>query len=64
MFGGNTVDDPLYAAVSAGQRYPGVEHWMPFFFEHLDHLAAYTEDASFVFDDQAKEAFADRQAQI
>ncbi|WP_197421294.1 transcription-repair coupling factor [Devosia sp. Root105] len=64
MFGGNTVDDPLYAAVSAGQRYPGVEHWTPFFYDELDHLAAYTEDAPFVFDDQAREAFADRQTQI
>ncbi len=64
MFGGNTVDDPLYAAVSAGQRYPGVEHWLAFFYDELDHLVAYTEDAPFVFDDQAKEAFVDRQAQI
>lgn len=64
MFGGNTVDDPLYATVSSGQRYPGVEHWTPFFYDELDHLAAYTEDAPFVFDDQAREAFADRQTQI
>ncbi len=64
MFGGNTVDDPLYAAVSAGQRYPGVEHWMAFFYDELDHLAAYAGDAPFVFDDQAKEAFADRQTQV
>jgi transcription-repair coupling factor (superfamily II helicase) len=64
MFGGNTVDDPLYAAVSSGQRYPGVEHWTPFFYDELDHLAAYTEDAPFVFDDQAREAFTDRQTQI
>ncbi|ODT24702.1 MAG: transcription-repair coupling factor [Kaistia sp. SCN 65-12] len=64
MFGGNTVDDPLYAAVSSGQRYPGIEHWTPFFYDELDHLAAYTEDAPFVFDDQAREAFTDRQTQI
>ena len=38
-FGGNTVDDPLYGAVSAGQRFPGVEHWLPFFYEHLTALA-------------------------
>jgi len=63
-FGGNTAGDPLYAAVSAGQRFPGFEHWMPFFYEELDQLAAYVGDAPFVFDDQAREAFADRQAQI
>src|SRR5690606_19744308 len=63
-FGGNTVDDPLYAAISAGQRYPGVEHWLPFFYEEMERLADYTGAAPFVFDDQAREAFADRQAQI
>ena len=46
------------------QRYPGIEHWLPFFYDHLDHLAAYTGDAPYVFDDQAREAFADRQKQI
>lgn len=64
MFGGNTVDDPLYAAVSASQRFPGIEHWLPFFYDHLDHLVAYSADAPYIFDDQAREAFADRQKQI
>jgi transcription-repair coupling factor (superfamily II helicase) len=63
-FGGNTGDDPLYGALSAGQRFPGHEHWLPFYYEHLDGLGAYTGDAPMVFDDQAREAFADRQAQI
>jgi len=63
-FGGNTVDDPLYGAISAGQRFPGHEHWLAFFYDHLDRLADYAGDAPFVFDDQAQEAFADRQAQV
>ncbi|MEO6015363.1 MAG: transcription-repair coupling factor [Devosia sp.] len=63
-FGGNTVDDPLYGAISAGQRFPGHEHWLAFFYDHLDRLGDYTGDAPLVFDDQAREAFADRQAQI
>ena len=33
LFGGDTGDDPLYEAVSAGQRYPGMEHWLPLFHE-------------------------------
>ena len=37
-FGGNTVDDPLYGAVSAGQRFPGLEHWLAFYYDHLDRL--------------------------
>ncbi len=63
-FGGNTAGDPLYAAISAGQRFPGAEHWMPFFYERMDRLADFTGDAPFLFDDQASEAFADRQTQI
>jgi len=63
-FGGNTVDDPLYGAISAGQRYPGFEHWLAFYYDHLDRLADYTGEAPFIFDDQAREAFADRQVQI
>src|SRR6185437_221078 len=63
-FGGNTAGDPLYAAVSAGQRYPGVEHWLPFFYETMEGLAAYVGDAPFVFDDQSRAAFSDRQTQI
>lgn len=63
-FGGNTVDDPLYAAVSAGTRYPGIEHWLPLFYDHMDALADYTAGAPFFFDEQAAEAFAERQTQI
>ena len=36
LFGGSTGDDPLYEAVSSGQRYPGQEHWLPLFHEHLE----------------------------
>ena len=64
MFGGNTGDDPLYGAISAGQRFPGLEHWLAFYYDHLDRLGDYTGDAPVIFDDQAREAFADRQAQV
>lgn len=63
-FGGNTVDDTLYASVSGGSRYSGTEHWLPFFYDHMDRLADYVADAPFVFDDQAAEAFAERAEQI
>ncbi|MCR6634672.1 transcription-repair coupling factor [Devosia sp.] len=63
-FGGNTVDDTLYASVSGGSRYSGTEHWLPFFYDHMDRLAGYVGDAPFVFDDQAAEAFAERAEQI
>ena len=48
-FGGNTVDDTLYASVSGGSRYSGTEHWLPFFYGHMDRLADYVGDAPFVF---------------
>ncbi|KQN74034.1 transcription-repair coupling factor [Devosia sp. Leaf64] len=63
-FGGNTVDDTLYASVSGGSRYSGTEHWLPFFYDHMDRLADYVGDAPFVFDDQVGEAFAERATQI
>ncbi|MEX0861091.1 MAG: transcription-repair coupling factor, partial [Cucumibacter sp.] len=52
-FGGRTADDPLYGAISAGQRFPGMEHWLPCFYERLAWLADYAGDATTVFDDQA-----------
>jgi len=63
-FGGNTVDDTLYATVSGGSRYSGTEHWLPFFYDHMDRLADYAGDAPFVFDDQVAEAFSERAEQI
>jgi transcription-repair coupling factor (superfamily II helicase) len=63
-FGGNTVDDTLYASVSGGSRYSGTEHWLPFFYDHLDRLADYVGDAPFVFDEQAVEAYAGRAVQV
>lgn len=63
-FGGNTADDPLYAAISSGQRFPSMEHWLPFFYEKMDSLADYCGTTPFVFDDQTRQAFAERQAQI
>ena len=30
-FGAAGTDDPLYEAVSAGNKHQGVEHWLPFF---------------------------------
>ena len=33
LFGPSKGDDALYEAVSAGGRYPGIEHWLPLFYE-------------------------------
>src|ERR671922_344939 len=56
LFGGATADDPLYHAVSSGQRYPGMEHWLPLFHERLETLFDYLPAAPVSFDHLADEA--------
>jgi transcription-repair coupling factor (superfamily II helicase) len=63
-FGAVTSEDPLYHAVSAGQRYPGMEHWLPLFHERLETLFDYAADAPVSFDHLAEEAVEQRFALI
>ena len=56
LFGGGRSEDPLYEAVSAGQRYPGQEHWLPLFHEQLETLLDYLPGAPMSFDHLAEEA--------
>lgn len=44
-FGATKGDDALYESVSQGRIYAGMEHWLPFFYEHLETLAHYLPDA-------------------
>ena len=64
LFGGATSDDPLYQAVSAGQRYPGEEHWLPLFHERLETLFDYGGAREISFDHLADEAVERRFEQI
>ena len=64
LFGPATGEDPLYEAVSAGQRYPGMEHWLPLFHERLETLFDYVPDAPVSFDHLAEEAVGERLALI
>jgi transcription-repair coupling factor (superfamily II helicase) len=59
-FGPATGEDPLYEAVSAGQRYPGMEHWLPLFHERLETLFDYVGDAPVTFDHLADQAVTER----
>src|SRR5947207_3413939 len=56
MFGPATSEDALYEAISAGQRYPGMEHWLTLFHERLETLFDYVPDAPVSFDHLADEA--------
>jgi transcription-repair coupling factor (superfamily II helicase) len=60
MFGAVNAEDPLYEAISAGQRYPGLEHWLPLFHEHLETLFDYLPEAAVSFDHLADEAVGER----
>jgi len=50
-FGAAGTDDPLYEAVSAGRKHQGVEHWLPFFHDHLETLSDYLPKATVALDD-------------
>ena len=45
LFGAVTGEDPLYQAVSAKRRHPGMEHWLALFHERLVPLLDYLPDA-------------------
>lgn len=53
IFGAVSKEDPLYEAVSNGQRYPGMEHWLPCFYPRMVSLLDYAENASLTFDENA-----------
>ena len=55
-FGAAGTDDPLYEAVSAGRKYAGVEHWLPFFHEKLETIFDYVSGSTLVMDDQVTNA--------
>ncbi|ATF18457.1 transcription-repair coupling factor [Phaeobacter gallaeciensis] len=55
-FGAAGTDDPLYEAVSAGRKYQGIEHWLPFFHDRLETLFDYLPNATVTLDDQVTPA--------
>ena len=55
-FGASGGSDPLYAAVSEGRRFQGMEHWLPFFHETLETIFDYLPKALVSFDHLADDA--------
>ncbi len=47
-FGAVTREDPLYHAVSEMRRYPGMEHWLPLFYEQIETLFDYIPEYSLI----------------
>ncbi|HZV21170.1 MAG TPA: transcription-repair coupling factor, partial [Hyphomicrobiales bacterium] len=56
MFGPDKGNDLLYEAVSAGNRYPGMEHWLPLFYERMDTLLDYLPNALVTADHLVEDA--------
>jgi transcription-repair coupling factor (superfamily II helicase) len=64
QFGTIADDDSLYGAVSAGHRYAGMEHWLPFYYETLETIFDYVAGAAVSLDHEVEEIRADRLAGI
>jgi transcription-repair coupling factor (superfamily II helicase) len=64
LFGGGTADDPLYQAISAGQRYPGMEQWLPLFHDKLETLFDYVQGSDVSFDHLADDVVSQRFEQV
>ena len=61
LFGAITKEDPLYEAVSTGQHYPGMEHWLPLLHEKMETLFDYAPEGSiFCLSPEAQSAMAER----
>lgn len=64
MFGAVSKEDPFYEAISEGRKYPGMEHWLPLFYERLDTLFDYLPGATVTTDHLVDEARDERLATI
>lgn len=53
---GVSTDDPLYASITEGHHYIGMEHWLPLFYERLETVFDYLPDAALVLDHAVDEA--------
>ncbi len=56
-FGASSLHDPLYKSIEQGRSYPGMTHWLPFFYDQSTYLKDYLQDATYFFDHQASEVF-------
>ncbi len=63
QFGAVRGDDPLYEAIREGIRHPGMEHWLPLFYEAPETLFDYV-DGPIVLGAQTPDAGAERFEQI
>lgn len=60
LFGAAQREDTLYAAVTAAQHYPGMEHWLSLFYGKLESLLDYAPGARIVLATEAAKAADER----
>ncbi len=60
LFGAPSRDDALYASISEGRRFAGMEHWLPLFFDTVETIFDYLPETPVVFDHLSREAIEER----
>lgn len=63
-FGAAKPDDVLYESISSGRKHPGMEHWLPLFYEELATLFDFVSDAMVTLDPLTDDAIENRLSQI
>ena len=63
-FGDTASDTPLYEAITNARRYPGMEHYLPCFYEELSDIFDYFEPERVIFDHEIIHEFAEEFKQI
>ncbi len=64
MFGAISKEDPLYEAVSSLHNYPGVEHWLPLFYNETQTIFDYCPNAAISMDTEASKTLEERHESI
>ncbi|MEM7617082.1 MAG: transcription-repair coupling factor, partial [Pseudomonadota bacterium] len=65
IFGPVNQDDDLYHNIQNGVSSPGMEHWLPLFYDNLSSIYDYIpQDSLIIFDHLASEAINERQMMI
>ncbi|KFB10026.1 transcription-repair coupling factor [Nitratireductor basaltis] len=59
-FGAPKRDDALYAAITEGRRFAGMEHWLPLFHDELSTVFDYLPEAPIIFDHLSLDALEER----
>ncbi len=51
LFGAESMNDPIYEAISAGHRFAGIEHFLPLFYEKSEDIFSYAAGHGWILAD-------------